>query len=804
MLNTLNPMREDLDKSGLVPEDILARAIESAERAATNVPHSVQGYVIPYWDLRGKPLPLYRARLFDFIPKYKMPKESPNCVYFPPNFLEVSKSKDYILITEGEKKAALATKLGFPCCALGGVDSWRNRTVVLPIDSELTQNQSKGILKAKVPSGSELGEEGNQTLAMGMQDLIDYAMTNHKQIIICFDSDKDVGVKPSVQRAAAVLGFELRFRGLAFKHIRQIVLPPLSKQVPTPADAKVALDDYLMANGAKGFQELIDVCLKKRSAFPRHPSIRDFINKKMQRSSMSRKDIQALSIAVLSDLDSNGMRLRSKGDEQTYYFDFISRKLLRTTFEQRAENVSGTPFGQFLYRRYGLGGADQRLIIWLATQFAGEDPIEEASPFNTIARVNTNDDCVNFKVSDSQYVRVDANGIELYDNGEGGVLFEAGGTLPLDTERLLASFASQNVSGAKLPNRWADVLSHVRLRDQEKQRHITALLYYMSPWLYRWRGMQLPVEMVIGESGSGKSTLCELRLSILNGEAQLRNAPTDLKDWHASIANTGGLHVTDNVVLVERTLRQRLSDEICRIITEPDPHIEMRKYYTNAELMRIPVRSVFALTAIQQPFQNADLLQRAVILELDKTAGSDDGRPVITFDSEWKANQLNRFGGREDWVAHQLVALHRFFCLVKAKWDNRYKAKHRLINFEQSMKLMGEVFGEEVNWIPDYLSAAVDRTLEESDWTFEGLRSYIDQMGKHLLLSKTLVSCQDISEWAQMEEEFKSCDMLTNPRRLARYMMTHKSIIAMSCCLVEAGKRNNRVVYKVVAPTKNK
>src|SRR5690606_37311113 len=120
---------------------------------------------------------------------------------------------------------------------------------------------------------------------------------------------------------------------------------------------------------------------------------------------------------------------------------------------------------------------------------------------------------------------------------------------------------------------WGQVLQTVRLRDHHKQQAITTLLYYMSPWLNRWRGMQLPVEMVLGESGSGKSTLCELRLSIITGQPRLRNAPQDLKDWHASIANSGGLHVTDNVQLVDRNLRQRLSDEICRIITEPSPHI---------------------------------------------------------------------------------------------------------------------------------------------------------------------------------------------------------------------------------------
>ncbi len=805
-----NLMREDLAKSGLDPDDMMARAIDSTERAATNAPHSTQGYAIPYWTLFGRPLPFYRVRLFDHLPKYKQPKDTQNYVYYPPRFKEAADRANFILITEGEKKAALATKMGFPCCGLGGVDSWRSRTVVLPIESELVQNTTKGQIKAKMPSGTELSEDTSSSLAIGMQELIDYCLLNNKTIIICYDSDQDVGVKPIVQRAAAVLGFELRFRGLGFDKIRQVVLPPLDLSVShiaregnipkSDAETKVALDDYLMVRGAVDFKDLIDTCLKKRSAFPRHPSIRDYINKKLQRSNMSRKDTQALSIAVLSDLDANGMRLRSKGSEQTYYFDFVNRKLFKTTFDERAENVASTPFGQFLYKRYGLGGADQRLIIWIATQFAGEDPIEETSPFNIIARLKNNDDSITYQVSDTQFVTVDADGIELFDNGENGVLFESGQVAPLDVEKLLVEFDTQNVPNGFLPNKWANVLSHVRLRDQERQRHITALLYYMSPWLYRWRGMQLPVEMVIGESGSGKSTLCELRLIILSGSSHLRNAPTDLKDWHASISNTGGLHVTDNVQLLDRSLRQRLSDEICRIITEPEPSIEMRRYYTNADLMRIPVRAVFALTAIQQPFQNADLLQRSIILELDKTAGSADGRPDITYDSEWRSNQLSKYGEREGWIAHHLVVMHKFFKLVKEKWDPKYQAKHRLIHFEQTMKLIGSIFGEEVDWIPDYLSNSVDKALSESDWTFEGIRAYVDTQGAHLLSTGTSITCQMIADWCSSEEDYEKCEMLTNSRRLARYMQTHKSIIAISCYLVEGPKKNNRQTYKLVVP----
>lgn len=811
MLDQTHPMKDDLHKSGLVPDDIMARAIDSTERAATSIPHSVQGYAIPYWTLFGRPLPFYRVRAFNHVPKYKQGKDTPNHVYFPPGFLEVAKNSPFICITEGEKKAALATKLGYPCIAFGGVDSWRNRQISIPLESELTQNTSKGVLKAKLPPQTEVNEDTGQTLAIGLQEFLDFCMMHKKTIIIVYDSDADVGIKPSVQRAAAVLGFELRFRGIAFDKIRQIVLPPMDmNKEPTTATTddpatyevpKVSLDDYLVGKGSEAFKELVDTCMNKRSAFPRHPSIRDYINKKLQKPHISRKEMQALSIAVLSDLDANGMRLKSPDGEQ-FYFDFTLRKLLKTTFDERAENVAATPFGQFLYRRYGLGGADQRLIIWIATQFAGEDPISEASPFNVIARLKTSDDSVSYQVSDSQFITVDSNGIELHDNGENGVLFVSGQVEPLDTERLLEHFERENAKAGQVDNKWSQVLSHVRLRDQEKQRFITSLLYYMSPWLYRWRGMQLPVEMVIGESGSGKSTLCELRLEILSGTSKLRNAPTDLKDWHASISNTGGLHVTDNVQLVDRNLRQRLSDEICRIITEPEPSIEQRRYYTNAELIRIPVRSVFALTAIQQPFQNADLLQRAIILELDKTAGAEDGRPEITYDSEWKSNQLKDFGGREGWIAHHLVVLHRFFKLVKEKWDPKYKAKHRLIHFEQSMHLMAEVLGLDSKWIPDYLAGTVDKTLAETDWTFEGIRTFVDQRGSHFFVNDKFVACANISDWAKEDDDFKGCEMLTNPRRLARYMDAHKSTIAISCQLVESGKRNNKKVYKVVAPKK--
>lgn len=831
-------MLGDLAKSNLHPKDIQARTIDTPERAMTLTAHSTQGYVIPYFNLHGKPLPFYRVRLFDHDPKYRQPKDTPSTVYFPPSFLQCLEEANtdptnpkYIIITEGEKKAACATKFGFPACALGGVDAWRNRTIILPGDVTLSQSETK--ITAKVPSGKQLDEDQETHLAMGMQELLDYAVKTKATIIIVYDSDTTTdgtaAVKPSVQRAAATLAFELRFRGIPFSRIRQIALPspststststptrtpppltteapPLALIQPTAMGAsgrgqdqnvtdKIGLDDFLVQGG--DLQSLIDECLQKKSAFPLHPSIRDFVNRRLQHARLSRKETQAVSMAILSELDSSGLRLRSRMEAQTYYFDTTTRRLLKAEFDVRGD-IYDSAFGQFLYRRFGLSAADHRLITWLAAQFTGEDPIEDVSPYRVFARKSIDDDCVYYQLSDSHYVSVDAAGIKVHDNGDNGILFESEQVKPVDVGLMLKKFEMLDKEAP--PNTpvsflWRDVLSSVRLRDQTKQKILTGLLYYISPWLYRWRGMQLPVEMIVGESGSGKSTLCELRLSIISGTPKLRNAPQDLRDWHASVANTGGLHVTDNVQLVDKNLRQRLSDEICRIITEPAPSVEMRRLYSNAELMQIPVNVVFALTSIQQPFMNADLVQRSIILDLDKLSNQPLGeRPDITYDSEWRSNQLERFGGREGWIAHHLLVLHRFFQLVKRKWQNDYKAKHRLVNFEQAIMLMAETLGVDPSWLPDYLVGTVEKGLTESDWTFQGIKTFVDTDSRY----HSEITALTIADWAAGNEDFLKCENLTNPRRLAHYIKNHRTMVASIIGLVEHGMVGSRQAYRII------
>lgn len=780
---------EDLAFSGLVPGDLGIRELDNSIRAATKVGFGDAGYVIPYFTLQGKSAPFYRVKLFDHDPKYKQPKDTPSYVYFPKGFMDVAAKSPYVIITEGEKKAARAVKAGFPCVALGGVYSWRNRLLILPAEAEISAGDDKAV-QAKLPSGVGAEENFMSPLAIGLQDLMDYCMIEGKTIIILFDQDAKSETAFKVQAAAAEFAYELRFRGLEYAKIRQIRLPV------TAGSEKAGLDDFLEERGEDALQKLITGCMGKAVAFPRHPNIRDFLNKRLQRGKMSRKELQQISTAVLCELDANGLRLRSEQEAQTYYFDRITHKLHKVNFNLGQNELAELPFGHFLYRTYGIGSADSRLIQWVGTQFTGEDPISSVEPHRVLAKTPLRQDAVLLQLGDGAFAEVSGiiepgsstPGLRILDNGEENILFESGHVEPLDIDRLKTEYAKRMAE--PLNPWWADVLTEVRLVDKHKQRILTALLFYIAPWLQRWRGTQLPLEMTLGEAGSGKSTLQELRMDILSGKPQLRNAPQDMRDWTASVSNTGGLHILDNVQLMDKNLRQRLSDEYCRLITEPNPKVEMRKLYTDNTLIQVPTRCQFGITAIKQPFLNADILARSIIIELDKSLELVNG--TLAYDASWKANQITRFGGREAWVSHHLYALHKFFLLAQKEWNFKYQAKHRLINLEQCLVLMGKCFGIDGSWIPDYLSGSIMKATVSADWALEGIITF----GQEYRSGSTFTA-QDISNWAMANEEYMDCEELTNSRRLGRYMQTHKTIIASEGNIIEAGKQNNRIKYQL-------
>jgi len=324
-------------------------------------------------------------------------------------------------------------------------------------------------------------------------------------------------------------------------------------------------------------------------------------------------------------------------------------------------------------------------------------------------------------------------------------------------------------------------------------RQLATLLYYLSPWFLSWKGIQLPVELTIGEAGSGKSSLYELRQMIITGTPRLSNMTMDIKDWYASITTTGGLHVLDNVHFTgaSKDYQQRLSDELCRLVTEPFPHIEMRKLYTNADIIRLPVTTTFALTAIEQPFFTTDLIQRSAIFELQVIQRGHD--------ANWVQHQMSHGKGRIGWVAHQLSIVHKFLCLAKVRWDDHYRAGHRLKHYEQALMLMAEVIGMDNSWIPAALKRQTAIKMTEADWSMGGLEAFVinfkNEHGNDYQLARFGV--KDVCDWAIEHESYAKNSTLTNGWKLGKYMKSHRGSMQKTLHVFEAGTNSNRTMYSV-------
>lgn len=186
-----------LDKlagSALDQEDfaLLECELVTEKQAATlRLPSHTEGFKLPYFDLQGRRTKFFRVRYmadtrkgFDKLVgtkplKYGQPANTLNEVYLPPyvDWAELAKdARQPLLITEGELKAACATKHGYATLGLGGVwcfqsakagnpllpvfadFEWADRTVYVCFDSDAVTNAD--VLNAETRLATRLTELG--------------------------------------------------------------------------------------------------------------------------------------------------------------------------------------------------------------------------------------------------------------------------------------------------------------------------------------------------------------------------------------------------------------------------------------------------------------------------------------------------------------------------------------------------------------------------------------------------------------------------------------------------------------------
>lgn len=220
-----------LSTSALSPADAKEMRLEPCTKAGARkrgLPSANECFVIPYFDLRGRPTKFFRARYvvdtrkgFDVLAgrkalRYAQPGDSVTEAYLPPmdvNWEAIAADDSIpVVITEGELKAACATKHGHPTIGLGGVWSFmskRHEVALLPIFQQFE-----------------------------WKDRITY---------ICFDSD--AATNPDVVMAERKLAERLLALGADVRIVR----------LKAGADgSKMGLDDFIVANGPEQFSIMLE------------------------------------------------------------------------------------------------------------------------------------------------------------------------------------------------------------------------------------------------------------------------------------------------------------------------------------------------------------------------------------------------------------------------------------------------------------------------------------------------------------------------------------------------------------------
>lgn len=227
---TSDLMKRTLDKlaaSDLSPTDfktLKISLVSHKEASALRLPSATEGFKLPYFDLDGRTTKFFRVRYmkdtrsgFEKLTgekpmRYGQVPNTLNEVYLPPfvDWRGIAEDAEVpLVITEGELKAACATKHGFATMGLGGVWCFQS------------------------------AKKGDPLLA-----IFDEFAWEDRVVYICFDSD--AAANPDILNAETRLATRLLERGAKIYICRL----PAHQEV-----AKTGLDDYIVLNSADLLQD---------------------------------------------------------------------------------------------------------------------------------------------------------------------------------------------------------------------------------------------------------------------------------------------------------------------------------------------------------------------------------------------------------------------------------------------------------------------------------------------------------------------------------------------------------------------
>jgi hypothetical protein len=739
---------------------------------------AVDSYRIPYFGLDGKASGFWRIRLHP-VPegygRYIQPKDSGTHLYIaPPQVVNPKRwthADDFghyedLYLTEGEKKALKACQEGLLCAGLGGVQNWRKKPILTNVPDEAVKPNKSG--KGWRVDLSKAGDEAEVDGASNKvaPELTQIPMQG-RNVWIIFDSDPRYN--GNVQEAAFFLAQWIAEKGGI---PRQVVLPR------TDDIRKVGLDDYMISCGFEAIPTLNGLLPKAR--FPHHPHPSAYVKETLDKPKEGHRTAQRKATrAVLAHLDHFGERYVDES-HQFYWHDHRSHEVHAFLLDaSEIKSFRLRSIGDTLMRELGVGTNDTGTLNQIADQFAVQPPINrDVKPRRVVYAQRTNEqDAMYYQVTDSDIAKVTARSVDFAQNGTDNMLFTKGSTKPLSVPEV-----KDAIETLRRPrNMWLDALRQFNILPMEGTRDgITyeglnheqtlkylAAVFYLNPWLRRWNGLMLPFTMAVAEPNSGKTYLYNLQRGILTGDPSLDNIPTDMRSWYAQLAVAPAMWICDNLGEIPRPMREPMSDEIARMVTDPSPHADTRSLFTTKDITRIEVDCTFTATCIRIPFWKPDILQRSLIYHLSAI-------PAGRRDSTWYTRHLSQ---RALWVAEHLLMVQRFFQVVDRNWDEGYLSGHRLVHFEQSVRWMLVAMGssyDEAEDIAGRIQHVVQEQIASGDPAIDALRTFSTEWFTENP-DKLVASLDDICEWAMtdMRGRFQHLTVFKNPGSLSRFITMH-------------------------------
>lgn len=758
---------EDLRRSGLSPSTIAASLItdetSDTETALRLDKYHVRGFVLPYFGLDRQPLKFYRIKVLASTngktPKYMQPKAAGNHLYLPPGLVDIdpewAKNTDLpLFITEGEKKALAAIQAGLPTIAVGGVFSWR--THIHTLERGVVRVEDKP--SARVIHLDDRGEKAYRTEVASELESIEWS---HREVFLIFDSDAETN--DEVQRAAFEFANWLDERGASTKQISLADRVPgsVQRRAGREPGQKVGLDDALSLNPPFA-DNLSDPEWRASNSFRPLPSDPlQWVTGQLNSGRVTRETQERVAAFGINWLDANGTRFMGV-DGSYYFFDAETRILHDFLPGANMASLRQTSFGHLLVEQLGLDPADNATI----GRLIGRYPLgaEVISPSRVLAQSEDFPDTLYYQLTDADVMRIDAKELNLISNGDDGVLFFKGNVEGLDLDQL-----AEDCDAWKRPKvpLWYKALETINIEpmgDLSRQETLQLLttICYMSPYLQRWRGLMLPLEVAVAEPGSGKSFLYNLRKGILTGQPSLSGLPDDYRSWVASVGAAPAFWICDNLGNIKSEFWHRLNDELARLITDPAPSIEQRQLYTTATVFRTPIRATFAITTIKNPFTAPDVLQRSILYNL---SAIEKGKR----DPDWYTDKLAQ---RSKWVAEHVNVLHEFLKLAQTEWKPNFKSGFRLVHFEQVALLMGRVLGWDLTPVVEQLADVVSKTVAQYDPVIEALSTFVDEWPN----KRKRIRLQEVIDWVEQDpgERFSALRQLGNEILLVKYIAAHK------------------------------